>query len=218
MRTNPPGAGASIAALSLGLVSTSLVAANGASANIPGPSPAAAASAASDAGSWGGRPVDACAIVSKNDVASAAGVTTGQVYVPTQPTKTECVWAVAGHGGAPAQRVALTVQTVDQVKAAHGMARFGTLLSAFGNIPGVPLPNNPIVTRAFADAQVVAGLGDRAGWKNGTLSVLKKEALYEVTATGQPTDAASLHVARAIAQSALTHADVTAATTPTPIP
>jgi len=42
------------------------------------------------------------------------------------------------------------------------------------------------VTRAFADAQVVAGLGDRASWKNGTLSVLKRETLLEITSTGGP--------------------------------
>lgn len=73
-----------------------------------------------------------------------------------------------------------------------------------------------MVTRAFADAQVVVGLGDRAGWENGTLSVLKSETLYEITSTGQPTDSESLRVSRAIAQSALNHTDVTGAATPKP--
>jgi hypothetical protein len=65
------------------------------------------------------------------------------------------------------------------------------------------------VTHAFADAQVVVGLGDRAGWKNGTLSVLKSEALVQVTATGQGSDSQSLEVSKSIATSALTSLDTT---------
>lgn len=157
---------------------------------------------------------DPCTIVSKDDVASAAGVAVDQVYAPTEPNKNECVWAVAAHGGLPAQRIAFTMQTVDKAKAAHGIARFGAVLGALGNIPGVTLPSDPVVTRALADAQVVTGLGDRAGWKNGTLSVLKNEMLYAVTSTGQASDAESLRVSRAVAQSVLTHTDVSA--TPRP--
>ena len=68
------------------------------------------------------------------------------------------------------------------------MARIGVLLHAFQAIPGVPPPSNPLVTRAFADAQVKVDLGDQAGWKNGTLSVLKNETLFQVNAVGQATD------------------------------
>lgn len=156
-----------------------------------------------------GHPYDPCAMVSQTSVAAAAGVATNQVFTPTRPTENECVWAVANKSGTGAQQIALTVQTVNQVKQAHGIAKFGAILSAASQIPGVPMPTNPVVTRAFADAQVVVGLGDRAGWKNGTLSVLKNEALVQVTATGQSSDSESLAVSKAIATSALTKLDTT---------
>lgn len=193
-----PGARASIAAMTLGFVLINAAAAHGAN---------------------GGLPYDPCAVVSRNDVASAAGVAVDQVYAPTQPTKNECVWAVAAHGGMAAQNVALTIQSIDQVKASHGIAKFGALLGAIRNlsgVSGVSLPISPLVTQAFADAQVVAGLGDRAGWKNGTLAVLKNQALFQLTATGQTTDAGSLRLSRALAQSALNHIDISGPATPKP--
>jgi hypothetical protein len=86
--------------------------------------------------------------------------------------------------------------------------RIGVLLQAVQSIPGVPVPNNPVVTRAFADAQVVVGLGDKAGWKSGTLSVLKNETLFQVNAVGQTTDADSLKAATSIAKVALNNIPV----------
>jgi len=162
----------------------------------PAPVPAAPSSG-------GGHSYDPCAMVSQKDVASAAGVATDQVFKPASPTKSECVWAIGSKAGVPGQQVALTLQTIDQVKQTHGIARLGAILSAVQNIPGVPVPSNPIVTHAFADAQIVAGLGDRAGWKNGTLSVLKSELMLQVNVTGQSTDAESLNVAKAVAKAAL---------------
>ncbi len=152
---------------------------------------------------------DPCAMISQQDVASAAGVAANQVFVPQKPTENECVWAIGNKAGTPGQQVALTVQTVNQVQQAHGMARFGALLSAVQNIPGVPLPPSPVVQHAFADAQIVVGLGDKAGWKNGTLSVLKNETLLQVNATGQSTDSESLTVCKSIAKSALTNINTT---------
>jgi hypothetical protein len=153
--------------------------------------------------SGGGHSYDPCAMVSQQDVAAAAGVAADQVFKPASPTKGECIWAVANKVGTPGQQVALTVQTIDQVKQAHGIAKFGALLSAVQSIPGVPMPANPIVTRAFADAQIVVGLGDRASWKNGTLSVVKSELLLQVSVAGQPTGTQSLDVAKAVAKAAL---------------
>ncbi len=166
----------------------------------PTPVPAVAPAAPSPGG---GHSYDPCAMVSQQDVASAAGVATDQVFKPASPTKNECIWAIGNKAGVPGQQVALTVQTIDQVKQAHGLARFGAILSAIQNIPGVPMPSNPVVTRALADAQIVAGLGDRAGWKNRTLSVVKSELLIQVNVTGQPTDAESLKVATSVAKAAL---------------
>ena len=144
-------------------------------------------------------------MVSQQDIASAAGVAANQVFTPKRPTVDECVWAVGNKAGVPGQQFALTVQTVGQAQQAHGIARIGVLLHAVQNIPGVPLPANPLVTRAFADAQVVVDLGDEAGWKNGTLSVLKNETLFQVNAVGQATDSDSLKAATAVARTALNH-------------
>jgi len=153
---------------------------------------------------------DPCAMISQQDVASAAGVAANQVFVPQKPTENECVWAIGNKAGTPGQQVALTVQTVGQVEHAHGMARFGAILSAVQNIPGAPLPQSPVVQHAFADAQIVVGLGDKAGWKNGTLSVLKNETLLQVNATGQSTDSDSLAVCKSVAKSALTNLNTAA--------
>lgn len=153
----------------------------------------------------GGHAYDPCQVLSQQDVASAAGVAVDQVYTPQSPSENECMWAVANKAGQPAQQIALTIQTVNQVKQAHGLAKFGAILNAVQNIPGVPLPQDSVVQHAFADAQIVVGLGDQASWKNGTLSVVKNELLLQVNATGQDSDSESLAIAKSVAKSVLTH-------------
>jgi hypothetical protein len=66
-----------------------------------------------------------------------------------------------------------------------------------------PIVGNPIVARAFADAQVISNLGDRAGWNDGLLSVLKNDLLLRVATSGQSSNAVSLEVAKSIAQTVL---------------
>ncbi len=151
----------------------------------------------------GGHSYDPCAMVSQQDVASAAGVAVNQVSSPSRPTSNECAWAVASHAGAPAQQVVLTLQSADEARKAHGLARFTSALSAVQSIPGVPAVNNPIVNEAFSGAQEISDLGDRAGWKNGVLFVLKGQVLMHVDATGQSSDSQSLVVSKAIARSAI---------------
>jgi hypothetical protein len=67
----------------------------------------------------------------------------------------------------------------------------------------MPVVNNPIVNEAFSGAQEISDLGDRAGWKNGVLSVLKGQVLIQVDATGQSSGSQSLAVSKAIARSAI---------------
>ena len=153
----------------------------------------------------GGHLYDPCALVSQADVASAAGVATDQVLAPTSPTKNECIWAIGSKAGVPGQQVTLTLQTIDQAKQAHGLPRFTAFLGAFQSLPGVGIVNNPMVTRAFSEAQVVANLGDRAGWKNGSLAVLKNQLLFHIGVSGQPSEATGLKVATSVAQSVLEH-------------
>jgi hypothetical protein len=168
---------------------------------MPSPVPAAASTVPA---SGGGHSYDPCEMVSQADIASAAGVAANQVYTPKKPTRDECVWAIGNKTGIGGQQVALTVQTVGQVQQARGFAKFSAILKAAQSIPGVPL-NNPIVSRVFADAQVVSDLGDRAGWKNGTLSVLKNELLFQVNVAGQPGDGQALAASKAVAKAVLQH-------------
>ena len=151
----------------------------------------------------GGHSYDPCAMVSQQDVASAAGVAVNQVSSPARPTSDECAWAVASHAGAPAQQVVLTLQSADEARKAHGFARFSSALSAARSIPGMPVVNSPIVNDAFSGAEEISDLGDRAGWKNGVLSVLKGQVLLQVDATGQSSGSQSLAVSKAIARSAI---------------
>ncbi len=167
-------------------------------ADSPSPSPAPSGGV-----NAGGHSYDPCAMVSQQDVASAAGVAVNQVSSPSRPTSDECAWAVASHAGAPAQQVVLTLQSADEVRKARGFSRFTSALSAVRSIPGVPVVNNPIVNEAFSGAQEISDLGDRAGWKNGVLSVLKGQVLIQVDATGQSSGSQSLAVSKAIARSAI---------------
>jgi len=164
------------------------------------PSPAPVPSGGVNAG---GHSYDPCAMVSQQDVASAAGVAVNQVSSPARPTSDECAWAVASHAGAPAQQVVLTLQSADEVRKARGFSRFTSAFSAVQSVPGMPVVNNPIVNEAFSGAQEISDLGDRAGWKNGVLSVLKGQVLIQVDATGQSSGSQSLTVSKAIARSAI---------------
>lgn len=188
-------------AISLFASATGPAFADGSSASATSPAPAPTGT---------GHPYDPCAMASKTNIADATGVAVNQVYTPQAPTKNECIWTVGNKTGEPGQQVAMTLQTVDQVKASHGMARFGVLLGAVQNVPGVTLPTNPIVTNAFKDAAIVQGLGDQAGWKNGTLSVLKAHTLIAISVTGGPNNnSGALAVSKTVATEVLNHIDTT---------
>ncbi len=123
-------------------------------------------------------------MIAKQDVAAAVGVAANQVLKPASPTTDECVWAIASRAGAPGEQVALTLQVVDRVKQTHGfMQRLATVMSAAGAIPGLPLAN-PLIAQAFSDAQLISGIGDRAGWKDGVLSVLRDRLLFNIRISG----------------------------------
>lgn len=171
---------------------------------VQAPGPAASPTAPALAMS-AGHAYDPCALVSQRDLASAAGVAANQVLTPTSPTKNECIWAIGSKAGAPGPQVTLTLQAIDQARQAHGLARFAGMIGVLQSLPGAGIVNNPIVTRAFSEAQLVANLGDKAGWQNGSLSVLKNQLLFNVGVSGQASDASGLKVATSVAQSVLQH-------------
>ena len=151
-----------------------------------------------------GHPYDPCAVVSKTDVASAFGVAADQIFTPQNPNENECAWAVAAHTGTPGQRAAFTLQTIEQTRHMGGWKLLSAVVGAARQIPGMPITNSA-VNQIFDDAQTVANLGDRASWKDRTLSVVKNELLLQVQVSGSETDDAGLKIAESIAQSALDH-------------
>jgi hypothetical protein len=148
-------------------------------------------------------------MVTQQDAASAFGVATDQVFQPKAPTKNECYWAAAAHTGTPGKQAAFSLQTIDQVKQSPSLwGKATAVLSAARQVPGVPITNST-VNSIFDNAQTVANLGDKASWKNRTLSVVKAQLLMQVQVSNVPSDDESLKVATSIAHSALSHLPTT---------
>ncbi|MBV8637585.1 MAG: hypothetical protein JO322_05825 [Candidatus Eremiobacteraeota bacterium] len=130
---------------------------------------------------------DPCAMLSTNDVASALGVDASSVGAPQRPSAHECSWAVASHAGAPAQTVVLTTQAVTPAKTGcHGLNCLSTVTQALG--PAMPSMPSQIAS-AFNDAQTISGLGDKAAWKDGTLTVVKADTAFQLLVRGSASPA-----------------------------
>ncbi len=137
-----------------------------------------------------GLKVDPCAMLSQNDVASALGVGAATVGTPQHPSANECAWAVASHAGAPAQNVVLVAQAVHPGPAAcHGFSCLSAVTSVLGShgLPGVPGQ----FADAFNDAQLISGLGDKASWKDGKLTVLRADMAFQLLVHGTASPALS---------------------------
>jgi hypothetical protein len=82
------------------------------------------------------------------------------------------------------------MQNVQAPKAAcHGFGCLHVVQSVLG-IPGVPgLP--PQFSEAFNDAQLIAGLGDKAAWKDGRLTVVKADMAFQLFVRGSASPALS---------------------------
>ncbi len=132
------------------------------------------------------------------DVASALGVGVSSLGTAQHSSANECAWAVSSHGGAPARTVVLTMHPVQAATACHGFGCLRAVQSVLG-VPGVPnLP--PGLSSAFTDAQMLSGLGDKASWKEGTLTVVKADMAFQLLVQGSrsPALAASETLARAV--------------------
>jgi hypothetical protein len=152
--------------------------------------------AQTQSGNTGGLKADPCAMLSQSDVASALGVGAATVGVPHHPSANECVWAVASHAGAPAQNVVLLAQPVHAAQTAcRGFGCLGKVTSLLGaHVPGLPGE----FADAFNDAQLISGLGDKASWKDGKLTVLRADMAFQllVRGTASPALATSEALAR----------------------
>ncbi len=138
-------------------------------------------------------------MLSAPDVASALGVGVQSVGPAQRPSPNECEWAAATHGGAPARKVVLVMQSIPTARApCRGLSCLRAVQSVLG-VPGVPgLP--PQLSQAFSDAQTLEGLGDKAAWKDGRLTVVKADMAFQlfVHATGSQALATSETLARAV--------------------
>lgn len=146
--------------------------------------------------------LDPCALISQASLAGALSVTADQIGTPTHPTAEECAWAVASHAGSGAQRVLLGVETARAAKSCRGLSCVFMAQSvlSLANISAF----SPGIMEALSDAQIIAGLGDKAGWKNGALTVLKNEIAFRLVVSGAGSDARRLAISEALARDVLT--------------
>lgn len=181
----------------------SVSSAPGASAAAVAPAPAqpaaqtAAAVPSTQSAPASGTRVDPCAMLSAPDIASALGVGIRSMGTPQHPSPGECAWAVASHAGAPARNVVLIMQPVQHGGGGcHGLGCLSIVQSVFNAhvLPGLPSQ----FADAFQDAQLISGLGDKASWKDGRLTVLRADMAFQlfVRGSGSPALTASEALAR----------------------
>lgn len=151
------------------------------------PPSATVATAQTSSSNQSGANVDPCAMLSQSDVASALGVRAATLGTPQHPTANECSWTVASHAGAPARNVVLVAQPVHAAPAAcHGFSCLSAVTSVIAShVPGLPGQ----FAAAFNDAQMISGLGDKASWKDGTLTVLRADMAFQVLVHGSASPA-----------------------------
>ncbi len=141
--------------------------------------------------------VDPCAMLGAPDVASALGVGVGSLGAAQHPSPNECAWAVASHTHGVARNILLVMQPVHAAPC-HGFSCLHVVQSVL-NLPGLPgIPAQ--FSEAFNDAQLIAGLGDKASWKDGRLTVLKAGMAFQllVHQNGSPVLATSETLARVV--------------------
>ncbi|HZZ64878.1 MAG TPA: hypothetical protein VFE17_05220 [Candidatus Baltobacteraceae bacterium] len=184
------------------IVSASQPAATGQQAAAPPPAASqnqTAATTSTQSANGNGLKVDPCAMLGTPDLASALGVGVRSVGSPQRPSPNECAWAVASRAGAPAQNVLLVMQPVAAAKTGcHGFSCLSVVQSVLGShVPGVPSQ----FSEAFNDAQLISGLGDKASWKDGRLTVLRADMGFQLLVHGNGSPA--LNTSEALARDVL---------------
>lgn len=151
--------------------------------------------------------VDPCALLSATDVQSALHAAAPS---PQRPSANECLWAAATHAPAGAagsmSQLLVTVDTAQTAK--HGCRGLGCLslvqtVAAF--VPGADRFSNALNEAAGAagTVQEISGLGDRAGWTNGVLVVLRDAVILKIQLSGSAAGADALALSEVVARSAL---------------
>ncbi|MDQ6825559.1 MAG: hypothetical protein M3007_08880 [Candidatus Eremiobacteraeota bacterium] len=103
----------------------------------------------------------------------------------------------------PAGQVMLALDVAQNPKrACKGLRCVWLAQSIAGSIPGVQLFNSKL-GGALNDAQMIAGLGDKAAWNNGRLTVLKNEVVFPLQVSSAHSGSSSLGVSEALTQTVL---------------
>lgn len=169
----------------------------------PASPPQPQASPTSAPPSQGPRGIDPCALLAQPDVASALGVGIDQLGAPTRPTTSECLWAATSHDSGPARQVLLAVDVAQAAKSGcKGLQCFWIVQTVAGYIPGMSNFNRAVGTAE--DVEYITGLGDKAAWKNGWLTVLKQAVVFRLDVSAAPSSSA-LGVSEDLARTVLTH-------------
>jgi len=155
--------------------------------------------------------VDPCALLAAPDVASALHTTVHNLAHPHRPTADECVWAATSRvQGAVPPQVMFALQMGQSKPACKGINCLWLAHSVTSSL-GVNLPGSQLFDRAMSTAgqvQMITGLGEKAGWANGLLTVLQNNVLYKVKVGGLKSSQLALDASELIARGALnrTHA------------
>jgi hypothetical protein len=163
--------------------------------------------------------IDPCALLGAPDVASALHTTVHNLAHPHRPTADECLWAATSRmqGVVPPQ-VLFGLQIAQSKPACRGINCLWMAHSITSSL-GVNLPGSQLFDHAMSTAgevQYITGLGEKAGWANGLLTVLQNNVLYKVQIGGLATSQLALDASELIARHALNRAQTPPTAPPSP--
>jgi hypothetical protein len=146
--------------------------------------------------------IDPCALLAQPDVASALGVGIDQLRAPTRPTTTECLWAAAAHGSDPTRQVLLAIDQGTK-SGCRGLQCLAIVQTVTSYIPGMSAFNQAI--GSAENVVYITGLGDKAAWKDGWLTVLKQAVVFRLEVSGSQSSTGALPVSETLARAVLAH-------------
>ena len=103
-------------------------------------------------------------------------------------------------------QVMVTVDAAQSAKhGCHGLGCLSLVQSVAGIVPGADRFSSTLndVAGAAGTVQEIAGLGDRAGWTDGVLVVLRDSVILKVQLSGTASESNLLAVSELLARSAL---------------
>jgi hypothetical protein len=150
----------------------------------------------------GPKGIDPCALLSQPDIASALGVGIDQLRAPTRPTTTECLWAAAAHGAGATSQVLLAIDQGTK-SGCKGIQCLSIVQAVTSYIPGMNAFNSAIGNAQ--NVMYITGLGDKAAWNDGWLTVLKQAVVFRLEVSGSQSSSGALPVSETLARAVLAH-------------